>query len=194
MKRRSAPVRLLFDLFGMNIRNMSTDGVTVSCPLRKNLKPGPVRSYACWGLGCSSSPVSSHCARRRWAQFAFRILRKPAVRVVRGRSSGVRRATDHRISPVLVERGGSDHRAVRVDPGGPRLGPHGRSQTLRTRRWVYGRDTSWAACVRCPRGDQALPHLCRLGRRACLTGRKEYSMTKAVGRTTSSTSTRNFGF
>ena len=129
MKRRSAPVRLLFDLFGMNIRNMSTDGVTVSCPLRKNLKPGPVRSYACWGLGCSSSPVSSHCARRRWAQFAFRILRKPAVRVVRGRSSGVRRATDHRISPVLVERGGSDHRAVRVDPGGPRLGPHGRSQT-----------------------------------------------------------------
>ena len=89
---------------------------------------------------------------------------------------------------------GGDHRAVRLDPGSPRLGPHGRSQTLRTRRRVYGHDTSWAARVRCPRSDRAYLTYVGWGCQARLSGRKGYSMTKAVDRTSLSTSTRNFVF
>jgi hypothetical protein len=40
-------------------------------------------------------------------------------------------ATDHRFSPVLVERAGDIDLAVRLDPGASRLGAHGGSRNVR---------------------------------------------------------------
>src|SRR5262245_22409607 len=148
------------------MRNMSTDGRDGF--VRATQEPqARTRAFA-RVLGPWLLIVPSIIALRapEMGAIHIRILRKPAVRVIRGRSPAVRPTTDHRISAVLVERGGGDHRAVRLDAGSPRPGPHGRSQTLRTRRWVYGHDTSWAARVRCPRSDRA--YLTYVGRAARL--------------------------
>ena len=108
---------------------MSTDGVTFSCPLRKNRNPGPVRSRASWGRA-GHRPRNYRVARVGDGCVSIRFLQKRPVRLVRGRAAAVRGTADHRFSPVLVERGGGNDLAVRLDLSALRFGAHGRAQTL----------------------------------------------------------------
>jgi hypothetical protein len=72
----------------------------------------------------------------------IRILQERAIRVVCGRAAAFGGLLIIAFQAGLVEPGGGIDLAVRLDPGASRLGAHGGSRTVRTRRYVDGRDTS----------------------------------------------------